>query len=237
MEIIPVIDLKDGQVVQARGGDRTRYGPLSSPLSPSSEPLAVVDALLHLHPFATLYIADLDAIGAIGQNVATIAAIHAKHPGLSLWVDGGLSNSPALESFVSSCSAHPIIGSETLEDLDLLRHPALVNRSAYPILSLDYRGNQLDGPAALVNRPDLWPQRTIVVTLTRVGSALGPDFDRLASLRRLSPATILYAAGGVRDLGDIHALGALGIRGALVASALHSGQLCPGDLARISHGI
>ena len=59
---IPVIDLKGGVVVRARHGDRASYRPIETPLSRTSEPLDVVAGLLSLHPFRTLYVADLDAI-------------------------------------------------------------------------------------------------------------------------------------------------------------------------------
>src|SRR4051794_1159067 len=46
MEIIPVIDLKDGTVVRARMGRRDQYQPIVTPLSPTSDPLDVARALL-----------------------------------------------------------------------------------------------------------------------------------------------------------------------------------------------
>src|SRR3954454_22602141 len=85
-EIIPVIDLMGGLVVHARGGERDSYRPLTSPLAASAEPDAVVRGLLRLHPFRSLYIADLDAIRKQGQHSATVCALHAEHPDLDLWV-------------------------------------------------------------------------------------------------------------------------------------------------------
>ncbi|MEW8382346.1 MAG: nickel transporter, partial [Candidatus Thiodiazotropha taylori] len=62
MKLIPVIDLMNGIVVRAIRGQRQSYLPSSTPLCQSSQPEAVISALLSLYPFDTLYIADLDAI-------------------------------------------------------------------------------------------------------------------------------------------------------------------------------
>ncbi len=70
------------------------------------------------------------------------------------------------------------------------------------------------------------------MTLGRVGADAGPDFERLAAVRRASGAA-LYAAGGVRGADDLAALARAGIAGALVASALHDGRLSAKDLAAV----
>jgi phosphoribosylformimino-5-aminoimidazole carboxamide ribotide isomerase len=71
------------------------------------------------------------------------------------------------------------------------------------------------------------------MTLARVGSGAGPDFDRLAEIRAAAPDRALYAAGGVRGADDLAALNRLGVGGALVASALHDGSLTGADLAKL----
>ena len=72
MQIIPVLDLKNGVVVHARMGQRDRYQPIETPLSPTSNPIDVAGGLLSIYPFATVYVADLDAIARSGDNKATL---------------------------------------------------------------------------------------------------------------------------------------------------------------------
>ena len=67
MEVIPVIDLKGGAVVRARLGLRQSYAPIVTTLARTSAPLDVVAGLLTIHPFRTVYIADLDAIACARQ--------------------------------------------------------------------------------------------------------------------------------------------------------------------------
>ena len=71
------------------------------------------------------------------------------------------------------------------------------------------------------------------MTLARVGSANGPDLDRLAAIKAAAPDKLIYAAGGVRDPADLAALRRAGIAGALVASSLHNGKLTGAQLARL----
>jgi uncharacterized protein related to proFAR isomerase len=72
MEVIPVIDLKDGVVVHARMGMRSAYAPIETPLSPTSQPNDVARGMLSIFPFRKLYVADLDAIEHKGDNNAAL---------------------------------------------------------------------------------------------------------------------------------------------------------------------
>jgi phosphoribosylformimino-5-aminoimidazole carboxamide ribotide isomerase len=81
---------------------------------------------------------------------------------------------------------------------------------------------------------DAWPQKIIVMALARVGSASGPDMNRLANIRSRAIGRRIYAAGGVRDADDLALLAQAGITGALVATSLHNGKLTGAQIARLS---
>jgi phosphoribosylformimino-5-aminoimidazole carboxamide ribotide isomerase len=230
-ELIPVIDLMGGVVVHARAGDRDHYRPLEGSLiATRPEPTAVVEGLLGLFPFPALYIADLDAIRKRGDNTSAILALRHRFPTLRLWVDAGFAGECSCRRFLGADFGNLVLGSESQSDLRLLDRfgddPRLV-------LSLDFQGERALGAEALFRDPARWPSRVIAMTLARVGSGGGPDLDRLRTLRALSPATRLYAAGGVRGTDDIRALIALGCAGVLVASALHDGRLGRGELTAL----
>jgi phosphoribosylformimino-5-aminoimidazole carboxamide ribotide isomerase len=231
-ELIPVVDLIGGVVVHARAGDRDRYRPLErSLIATGPEPAAVVEGLLDLHPFPALYIADLDAIRKQGDNMAVILALRRRFPDLRLWVDAGFSGECSCRRFLGADFGHLVLGSESQSDLRLLERfgddPRLV-------LSLDFQGERPLGAAELFESPDRWPTRVIAMTLARVGAGGGPDLGRLRALRAMSPATRLYAAGGVRNGEDLRALTGLGCAGALVASALHDGRLGRAELESLA---
>jgi phosphoribosylformimino-5-aminoimidazole carboxamide ribotide isomerase len=226
MEIIPVLDLKAGHVVHARQGQRDRYQPIVSSLSPSSVPRDVLASLLRLYPFAKVYIADLDAIEQKGGHARDIGELARQYPAIEFWLDDGGAAPAALRG---ADNIRPVIGSETMHHTDALRP-----RNAAAILSLDFRGADFLGPPDLLDEPSLWPERVIVMTLARVGSGAGPDLERLAMMKRRAGARRLYAAGGVRDAADLEALRRAGAAGILVASALHDGRLSPADLVEFS---
>ncbi|HWU82513.1 MAG TPA: HisA/HisF-related TIM barrel protein [Methylophilaceae bacterium] len=223
MEIIPVIDLLNQQVVHARRGERQHYRPIQSRLTPACEPMAIVDAMLGLYPFNTLYIADLDAIQKRGRHDVVISQLRQRYPQLNLWVDAGLGGASDLAAW-KGFQLDMVVGSESLSsmaDYQALKTD-LAGRMA---LSLDFDADGFRGPKQLLDKPDLWPSKVVVMTLARVGSAEGPDLERLQQIIDRQHDGSIYAAGGVRDRTDLARLESLGIQGALVASAIHEGGL------------
>jgi phosphoribosylformimino-5-aminoimidazole carboxamide ribotide isomerase len=227
LRVIPVIDLMHGRVVRAQMGDRASYRPLKSPLSPTSDPMDVARGLLAVSSFPTLYVADLDAIQSHGDNFQTLRRIRKEFPALQMWIDNGAADDAALEAVIGANLGAPIIGSESQRDSSLIaRH----RRSTRIVLSLDFRGDTFQGPQNLLAEPALWPQRVIVMTLTRVGSGAGPDLGRLASIQSIAGGREIYAAGGVRNAADLRALKEAGVSGALIATALHDRRIVASDL-------
>ncbi len=93
------------------------------------------------------------------------------------------------------------------------------------ILSLDFMEERLLGEKGLLENPSLWPEKTIIMSLSRVGADEGPDFQRLEAFRATHPGKSLIAAGGVRNADDLKRQEELGVSGVLLASALHSGAV------------
>ena len=234
MEVIPVIDLKSGVVVRARLGRRDSYAPIITRLAQTSAPLDVVAGLLALHPFHTIYVADLDAIESRGGHEQSLGALSAAFPAVTFWVDAGVSHADEAHSWLARHPrAHLVLGSESLRSLAPLEELAGEERI---ILSLDFRGETFLGPGSICESAHLWPARVIVMSLARVGGNAGPDMDRLAAIKGRAPGALLYAAGGLRGSVDLARLTQAGVRGVLVASALHDGLLTGADLATAKSG-
>ena len=231
--LIPVIDLKDGMVVHAREGRREEYRPVRSVLSTSTDPSSIVAALLALHPFRILYVADLDAIQRSGDNMEAIRASHCEFPQLELWADTGIGDEAALSRWLDAGLGRPVIGSESLLDADFVSVIRERYKNLSPLLSLDYLGDDFRGPPPLLTHPErYWPQRVLAMNLKRVGSDRGPDLELIVRLAGRVPGCRVFAAGGVRSIGDLEKIAATGAAGALLASALHDGRICAPDLAR-----
>lgn len=226
MQIIPVIDLKDGQVVHAVRGDRSRYRPIHfhSRLTGSSEVDAVLAGFLELYPFRTFYIADLNAIGGNGDHDDIIIKLLAQYPHIQFWVDNG--------SQLSDLKTRPsgnyqaVIGTESQRAM-----PAQLDQDS--ILSLDFKQQRPAGDATWFTDSVLWPKNIIVMTLARVGSNSGPDFQKLSELSSAYPEKNFIAAGGIRDNDDLLQLNEMGIDAALLATAIHSGALSGEEIANL----
>jgi phosphoribosylformimino-5-aminoimidazole carboxamide ribotide isomerase len=225
MKLIPVIDLMHGSVVTAIRGQRDSYAPSSTPLCQSSDAMEVLGAMLDLHPFETCYVADLDAITGVGSQLDLIQQLHLNHPGLELWVDNGLTDLDRISEF-----ARPVIGSESLVDVTQLSH--LYASLSDPVLSLDFIDDRLTGLSESDLQAEFWPQDVIIMSLSRVGSATGPDTLKLQQLAKHHPSTNLFAAGGIRNRQDLEQLRTIGAAGALLSTALHQGHLDREEIGR-----
>src|ERR1700730_7594970 len=115
--IVPVLDLKGGEVVHARAGERERYLPIRSHLAAGSAPAAVVDGLLSVAPFRRIYSADLDAIERRGDHRPVIADLARRHPGIEFWLDCGIATA-AQAIAVADDGLTPVMGSESLADVE-----------------------------------------------------------------------------------------------------------------------
>jgi phosphoribosylformimino-5-aminoimidazole carboxamide ribotide isomerase len=133
-----------------------------------------------------------------------------------------------------------VLGSESLADdaSFAARSASLVGLDC--VLSLDYRSGEFLGPLGLDplglgllgldQRPAQWPRRVVVMELAAVGVGGGPalaSLDRVTAVARDGGRSdiAVYAAGGVRDAADLRTLQARGVRGVLLASALHDGRI------------
>ncbi|MGR9046535.1 MAG: HisA/HisF-related TIM barrel protein [Gammaproteobacteria bacterium] len=228
MQIIPVIDLKNGHVVRAVQGNRAQYQPIHSPLCQSSAIKDVIEAFLNLYPFRAIYIADINALTGTGHHFDQISEVLARYPALDFWLDAGFTDYP--EQYAAYANCIPIIASEVLHKNALMHLNDLKGRY---ILSLDFLGDTPLGAEEVFLNPRVWPDTVIIMTLSQVGSNLGPDFQKLTDYRRRFGDKEFVAAGGIRNRTDLTYLKKTGIRHALIASALHSGAIRTSDIAAL----
>lgn len=228
MQIIPVIDLKNGIVVHAKLGNRDDYAPLKSDICASSDIFDVINAFSSLFGFSIIYIADLNAITRLGNNASLLDDVLTAFPHLLFWVDSGYPLCDA--SLQKHKNFFPVLGSESFQDENTAEIEQFGNRF---ILSLDYSATGEMGAKTLFSKQELWPESIIIMSLPRVGSKLGPDFDSLTAYRKRYPQQKIIAAGGIRDNEDLIKLAHIGIYQALVATALHNGKISPDNIARL----
>ena len=236
LNLIPVVDLLQGQVVRAVRGDRKAYRPIVSALCASSDPVTVARILCDHCAARQLYVADLDALQGGAVQIAVLADLLRALPEVELWLDAGLADAAAGEALRGQLAPYAsrivlVYGSESLRSREALERcfardeeGAGAGQSG-AALSLDRRDGQRLDHAGCWEAVDLWPKRLIVMTLERVGSGAGPDLETLQDVRRLAPGATVIGAGGIRSEEDLARASAAGADAWLVASALHDLQL------------
>lgn len=240
MRVIGVLDLAGGRAVHARGGDRTRYAPVTVPGTgtPGDAPEL---ARWYAGPLGLgeLYAADLDALaGGAPQRdlVRRLAAI-----GVPLLVDAAVGSPADAERALGDGAARVIVALESLPSfgalgsivravgagracfgLDLRGGVPIVRRAAPPV------GTPLE---AMARAGDEGVRTAVVIDVARVGGGGGSGVALLRAIRERWPELEIIAGGGVRDAGDLASLAAAGVDGALVATALLEGRMGRAEIA------
>ncbi len=227
MQLIPALDIKDGRIVHAAGGERQSYRPLCTPRFPSPDPADVVRRLSERFGCKTFYIADLNAVTGGGKdNAEQISGVTREFPNFEFWLDSGIGDRADFERVQSAQPACvPIVATETLTDAEL--PAALCAEQKRFILSLDFGPNGLLGGADLLKRASAWPDTVIALSLPAVGTGAGPDLATVASVCRQCTGQRVVAGGGVRNQDDLVQLARAGAGAALVANALYTGGIEP----------
>lgn len=232
MKVIPVIDILNGIAVHAVRGKRKEYRPLQSILCKSAEPLEVARAFRNLG-FSELYVADLDAIIDCSMNFQTLTCI-ADETGLKLMVDAGVTGIERARKLLDTGVSKLIIGTETLQSKSFVGEAVRLFGSERVVVSLDLKGDKVlvksgfdgcsDSMCLFREFKELGVSQVIVLDLTRVGSGEGVKVDFLKKVIA-EVGVDVYVGGGVRDINDLVELAHLGVSGALVATALHTGKI------------
>ncbi|MFC6223268.1 HisA/HisF-related TIM barrel protein [Hymenobacter artigasi] len=236
MEIIPAIDLINGQCVRLSAGDFARQ------TTYDADPVAVArrfaDAGLR-----RLHLVDLDGARA-GQpvNLAVLEAI-ASQTSLDIDAGGGIQTAAALAQVLGAGAAHATAGSLAV------REPATVQAwlAQYGadtiFLGADYKGAHIV-INAWVDQSDLTLTgfvadylaaggTTFICTdVSKDGLLQGPSLPTYRLLVEQFPTARFIASGGVTTISDLELLAEAGMHGAIIGKALYEGTIALADLQR-----
>jgi phosphoribosylformimino-5-aminoimidazole carboxamide ribotide isomerase len=241
MELIPVLDLSQGRAVHARGGRRADYAPVRSVLAPErpGDPLLLARRYRERLGAHRCYVADLDALGGGARQLELLRQLADPAAGFGpgLMVDAAVTDAEGAEQVIAAGADALIVALETLDSARALAALLAAIGPDRLVLSLDLRdGHPLLRPGAE------WPagigpvalaglavasglRRLLVLDLARVGGEAGPALEVIDAVQISYPALEILSGGGVRGPGDLAALAGRGVRGALVATALHDGRI------------
>ena len=223
------------------GGRRAEYRPIISVLTDSAKPLDVARAFRDRLGLRECYLADLDAIAGSAPQLETYHAIQSL--GVRLWVDAGVRELEDALALDRAAVHTLIVGLETIAGPEALGTICRTLGPAKVLFSLDLKQgyplgacNHWEGADARTIASEavaLGIRRLLVLDLARVG--MGDGTGTVALCRELAcrhPELELIAGGGIGNAADLKRLQENGVNAALVASALHNGNLMPEDWRR-----
>jgi phosphoribosylformimino-5-aminoimidazole carboxamide ribotide isomerase len=217
-----VLDIFNGEVVHAVRGERRRYEPIDrfSRIVSSSKPLEVMQLIKPKE----VYVADLNRLTGSGENLAAIAEISKKAKTMA---DIGISQDGDMDYLPHG--AVPVLGTETASFR--LMEEAVFLRDI--VVSIDMKNRQvltqdselMLSPLDVLRRLNGLPiEGVILLELDRVGTSIGLDRDFLEKAVFASDHPLILG-GGVKGPEDLETLENMGFQGALVATAVHNGNM------------
>jgi 1-(5-phosphoribosyl)-5-[(5-phosphoribosylamino)methylideneamino] imidazole-4-carboxamide isomerase/N-(5'phosphoribosyl)anthranilate isomerase len=225
LELLPAVDVQDGQavrLVQGEAGSETSYGdPLAAALAWQSAGAKWI------------HLVDLDAAFGRGSNRELLHEVVGKLD-VKVEMSGGIRDDASLEAAMATGCARVNIGTAALED-PVWCASAIARWGDRVAIGLDVRGTTLSGRGWTREGGDIYEvlarldaegcARYVVTDVTKDGTLRGPNLELLREVCARTQRPVV-ASGGVsslQDLRDIAALVPIGVEGAIVGKALYAG--------------
>ncbi len=232
MKIIPVIDILNKKAVHAKGGKRSEYKSLKSPLFSSDDPINIAITLEKLG-FKEIYLADLDSIINHNTNFEIYEQIRDSSK-IELIVDAGVNNKELATSLFNRNVKKVIIGTETLISMSFLKEAVQLFGNNRIVVSLDLQGEKMlanfnlgdiKHPVDFFNTVETFGgSQIIILDLMRVGCELGVNTQLIKKIVEKFSIDV-FVGGGVRYVSDLIELKNLGVSGVLLGTALYSKKI------------
>jgi phosphoribosylformimino-5-aminoimidazole carboxamide ribotide isomerase len=189
----------------------------------------ITDVVRTVNP-QEVYIADLNVLQEEKQPEANRQAIMEITSMVPIMLDAGIRKVEDIRKWIGF-TGNLILGTETCS-MDTISRICEV----YPekiCVSIDTKGGKVLSSSAnmpsdplevleILNTFDL--KDIIYLDMDRVGTSKGVDVHLLGKMNSLSTHDLLLG-GGVKNMDDIRVLGEIGLSGALVATAVHNGNI------------
>lgn len=226
LELLPAVDVADGQavrLVQGEAGSETGYG------DPVEAALAWQSAGAEW-----LHLVDLDAAFGRGDNIEVLKNVAAALD-IKIEMSGGIRDDESLARALSLSPARINLGTAALENPEWTRR-VIAEHGDIIAVGLDVRGTILAARGWTKEGGDLWEvldrleadgcARYVVTDVTKDGTLQGPNVELLKQVAERTDKPVV-ASGGISNLDDICALRELvgfGVEGAIMGKALYAGK-------------
>ncbi len=194
--IIPVVDIKNGKVVHARKGEREKYKPLKTKLSPRADPIEFVRKL----PFNRIYVADLDSILYKKPNLNLLKEIMKMR---NVLLDIGIETYEEYVKYKSMFNCDVIVASESIKNENELEK--ISKTKGHPLFSIDIKDMKVISnflpkrieEAYFYLKENFGFKRFLFINLTCVGTLSMKNFDKFNFLKEENVEK--YYGGGINS--------------------------------------
>ena len=236
MEIIPAIDLINGQCVRLTEGDFARQ------TTYDSNPLEVAKRF-EAHGIKRLHLVDLD--GARARKPVNLAVLEAIAANTNLTIDfgGGLQSDEAVKQAFDAGAAQITAGSIAVREPEKVKNWLLQYGAEKIIIGADFKGTNI--AISAWTEESKYPLQDFMSGYLKTGAKLfictdvskdgklqGPSLKTYRHLKLTLPEALVIASGGVTTVHDLEELQEIGMEGAIIGKAIYEGTISLKDLAR-----
>ena len=235
MELIPAIDIIDGQCVRLTKGDYDQKTVYGNPLEMALE--------FERLGFRRLHVVDLD--GAKSRHIVNEETLRTITTETSLVVDfgGGLKSDDDIGRAFEAGAQMVTVGSVAVTQPDLFERWLRKYGSERIILGADVRHGRIsingwkeDSAEELLpflrKYVDMGVSNVLCTEISKDGTLSGPATTLYKEVMAAYPSLHLIASGGVSSEADIHELQEAGIPAVVFGKAIYEGRI---DLAHLLH--
>ena len=225
-QVIPAVDVLDGQVVRLQQGDYERVTVYArDPVVQVAEWVAAGAELVH--------VVDLDGARS-GIPDASLWERLADE-GLPFQVGGGLRDAETARRALDAGAERVVMGTAAVWDAEVLAAVGVPDRV---VAAVDVRGDRATGAGwldegrrletVLSDLTGAGIRRVLATGISRDGTMEGPEMSVMRSVVAAGEFAVV-ASGGVGSIGDLQRLAALGCEAAIVGRALYEHRFTIGD--------
>jgi len=223
LELLPAVDVADGQAVQLVQGVAGSGGRFGDPWDAAKAWQEQGAEWVHL--------VDLDAAFGRGSNRELLADI-VRALDIKVELSGGIRDEESLSAALATGCRRVNLGTAALEDPEWTAK-AIAEHGDRIAVGLDVRGTRLAARGWTREGGDLWETlerldaegcaRYVVTDVAKDGMLQGPNIELLRRVCERTERPVV-ASGGISTLDDVRALRAVvgeGVEGAIIGSALY----------------
>ena len=232
MEIIPAIDLRQGQVVRLSQGDFNRQTTFSD------DPLKVAQGFVDAGAIR-IHVVDLDGALEGAPQQSALYGVLARDIIVPFEVGGGFRAAEHVATAIEARIDRVVLGTAAIANPEIVKQVIERHGADSIVIGLDANNGKvavkgwiettdIDATDLMTQMFEIGARRFVFTDIARDGTLTEPNFESVAAMIQhgiaLGGAHII-ASGGISELDHLRQLANLGAEGAIVGSAIYRGTL------------